>query len=741
MQSRIVDALLQKNEELRGSDAILGKTCLTKLNNNNGMRSNMFTSHLDQFVNLTNPDIPRIRMGTENVVGDHSGGYKEVKNETTYFRKVEKFGDILDKPTIYMAFMYDKVEKRFFAIERNLVENLVEIYGYEYDNTILDEFIEGDTISKGTVLTRSKSYDENMNYRYGKQVRVLFTNDPYTSEDAAVCSESFAKSMESIESDIVHISMNDNDYPINVYGDVDNYKIFPDIGEKTNGILCALRRMVTNQMLCDFKASNLMKVNKLSDTVMYVDGIVTDITIYCNNEDVPNNDFYRQINKYLDSQRAYYKQIKKTCKEIMNLCTPESGMTYDSKINHLYKRASDFLNKDSKWSDGTSVFGNMLIDITVMRRKPIRIGQKITGRSGNKSVISKIRPDHLMPHTIDGERIDLLVNNHAIVNRTTGLPLFEIDISNKSYHIVKKMKTLKTTAEKAKLLFSFIEIYNKQEADDHRRIFAGLSKKEKERYIEDVYDKGIFIKVHPFWDEKPLLEATMEAELKFGDLFKPDRVFINHNGQIVEMMNEQYVGEMYMLKMKQTSEKQFSARSSGPINSSGLPDKSYKTKRHQDLVAKTPVRFGEFETFNFNIGMTPDKLALFHCIYRSSTKARRDFAKSLLTNNNLAGLEDSYDINTAKIFDVMLKSIGLRCDRFETGSQVKELDDTEVREYQYNGVTYVTTEWDFAQFLKIMEYKEKLIAEHLFDDEDEMLNQLSVIIAKQGYSTTLPLDM
>ena len=206
-------------------------------------------------------------------------------------------------------------------------------------------------------------------------------------------------------------------------------------------------------------------------------------------------------------------------------------------------------------------------------------------------------------------------------------------------------------------------------------------------------------------------------------------------------MNEQYVGEMYMLKMKQTSEKQFSARSSGPINSSGLPDKSYKTKRHQDLVAKTPVRFGEFETFNFNIGMTPDKLALFHCIYRSSTKARRDFAKSLLTNNNLAGLEDSYDINTAKIFDVMLKSIGLRCDRFETGSQVKELDDTEVREYQYNGVTYVTTEWDFAQFLKIMEYKEKLIAEHLFDDEDEMLNQLSVIIAKQGYSTTLPLDM
>ena len=89
----------------------------------------------------------------------------------------------------------------------------------------------------------------------------------------------------------------------------------------------------------------------------------------------------------------------------------------------------------------------------------------------------------------------------------------------------------------------------------------------------------------------------------------------------------------------------------------------------------------------------------------------------------------------------MLKSIGLRCDRFETGSQVKELDDTEVREYQYNGVTYVTTEWDFAQFLKIMEYKEKLIAEHLFDDEDEMLNQLSVIIAKQGYSTTLPLDM
>lgn len=742
MQSRIVDQLIQKNSELENSDAILGKTCLTKLNNNNGMRSNMFTSHLDQFVNLVNPDIPKIRMGTENVVGDHSGGYKKVANDTVFFRKVEKYGDITETPMIYTAFLYDIKEKKYFSVDRTSHEDLVELYGYEYDNTTIDSLVEGETIPAGTTLFKSTSYDVAMNYRYGNQIKVLFTNNPYTTEDAAVCSESLAKSMVSIESDTVRVSINDNDFLINAYGDDNNYKAFPDIGESTKeGILCATRRLVTNQILCDFKADNLNKINKLSDTVMYINGIVTDITIYNNNENVPDNDFYKQINKYLKSQRQYWKQIRKTCKEIMEMKENDDTITVDKKIYYLYKRANHFINTDSKWTDGNSVFGNMMVDVTVMTHKPITIGQKITGRSGNKSVVSKIIPDYLMPHTINGERIDLMVNNHSIVNRTTGLPLYEIDITNKSRKIVEKMKTLNSISEQANLLFSFIEVYNKQEADDHRRIFSKLSKKEKTQYIADVFDKGIFIKVHPFWDEKSLLDCTIECENKFGDLFTPDRVFINRNGEIVEMMNKQYVGEMYMLKLKQTSAKQFSARSSGPINSSGLPDKSYKTKKHQDLVPKTPVRFGEFETFNMNVGMTPDKLAIFHCLYRSSIKARRDFAKSLLVNNSLAGLDTTYDIETAKIFDVMLKSIGLRCDRVETGNQIDELDDTELHQYQYKDYTFVTTEWDYAQFLKIMELKDDITRDALFTDEDEILNQLSVLAAQKGYVTTLPLDV
>ena len=75
----------------------------------------------------------------------------------------------------------------------------------------------------------------------------------------------------------------------------------------------------------------------------------------------------------------------------------------------------------------------MKIEITVKGVVKADIGQKITGRYGNKSVISDIRPDDEMPFYYDDNgnkvTIDLLFNVLAIINRTTAFPIFEITIN------------------------------------------------------------------------------------------------------------------------------------------------------------------------------------------------------------------------------------------------------------------------------------------------------------------------
>ena len=81
----------------------------------------------------------------------------------------------------------------------------------------------------------------------------------------------------------------------------------------------------------------------------------------------------------------------------------------------------------------------------------IKRGQKITGRYGNKSVVAKILPDDEMPYTEDGQRVDLLLNLLAIINRTTSFAIYELCITSICYQVRQKMREMATYEEKERL--------------------------------------------------------------------------------------------------------------------------------------------------------------------------------------------------------------------------------------------------------------------------------------------------
>lgn len=372
LKYNLKDELLKADEELKGSLSLLGISALTFPTYNNSMRSVMFTSHSRQLVNLLHPDFPGVFTNAENVVGRHSSGYKKAKHDTTVYKKVAKYGDLLDKPYYYVLFVYDEKKKQYDVWYRKDAENLTEVFGFEYNNETMDSLEEGDFVPKGSVVQKSTSYDESMNYGYGLNVPIMYTLDPSTSEDACIVSQSFADRMTSIEISKVSIGINQNDYLLNLYGNKKQYKPFPDIGEYSYGEVAAKRTLFTNQLLMDFKDNSLTRIQD-SDICFYKSGQVVDITIYCNNpelEDVPFND---QILKYLASQDKYWTEIKEICEEIMN-----SGEKYTHELDYLYKRACAFLNPESKWKDDT-VFSNLLIEITVKTVIGLQIGQKLSG--------------------------------------------------------------------------------------------------------------------------------------------------------------------------------------------------------------------------------------------------------------------------------------------------------------------------------------------------------------------------
>lgn len=369
------EELVKADEKYSGSTSLVGMSSLTQARYINSTRTQMFTSHLKQFLNLTNPEFPRVFTNAENVVGKYSSAYKKTKAELEVVAKIEKYGDILEKPYIYHLFVFDKKKEKYRVITRKEVEeNLTEDFSFHYNNESIDKYTVGDTIPKGEVLYKSDSYDENMNYRYGTNATVIYCLNPFTSEDAAEISESFSKKMTTVKTKTISWGLNNNDLPLNMYGEGNEYKPYPDIGEPVSGLFGASRSQYNDQLLFDFKDGNLKTIKDSDRTIWYRGkGIVIDYEIYCNNPDIEENSFNSQIMKYLKSQKKYYKEILKVTKKII-----KSGKPYEREIDYLYKRSKEFLDDDKKWKD-ESVFGNLQIRATVAEFKPLKKGQKFTG--------------------------------------------------------------------------------------------------------------------------------------------------------------------------------------------------------------------------------------------------------------------------------------------------------------------------------------------------------------------------
>lgn len=372
----------QRAKELNNSSAIGATTLLTFPEYNDSARLIMFGSHISQRVVLNNSEFPKVFTNWENALGDLGSYNTKAKANYKVIKVITKFPNIESayhvQTALYVVQNTDTGE--YDILERHDVENLTEKYGFQYDNSGIDAFREGDIIKEGTVLSRPTSYDKYGNYGYGRNIKFMYGINQNTTEDAIQISESLAKEyglMDSTEVEEVKIPINDNDFLGNLYGSDDEYKSFPDVGEKVkNKILCVKKRIVKAQVLFDLKSSNCKKI--LADDVpYYIDGTVTDIDVYFNKpyEELNRASFNAQVNTYIDNINAFYQAVKDITDEII-----DSGAPCTDTVLYWNKRVMELTNPDIKYKDDMgNAFGNIVMYFTVKRTVGLSVGQKITG--------------------------------------------------------------------------------------------------------------------------------------------------------------------------------------------------------------------------------------------------------------------------------------------------------------------------------------------------------------------------
>jgi len=647
-----------RNEDYEGSHRFLAEELLMpNANKTDGNRGTLWCAHAGQLVTVKHAEPPLVYTNFENQVGIYStAGYKKSKG---HFRVIDK---IFKNKYYYVMIVQDIDTEEYDIFTREECKWLTEHYGFKWDNESIDSLKKDDTIKKNDVLFKNDFYDENMNFGYGVNLNaVYFTYKNLTLEDAVVISESASKKLSTYSVNKVVVSVNTNDILLNLYGNGENYKAFPDIGEEIKDQTLACRRRI-NYSTVVYDLKGLTEV-KESDEKFYCKGKVVDIEVFSNipEEELKEQKYNEQVLKYDKEQRVFADSIYKKLKKIV-----ESGKcTFSDELLYFYNNCKIQIDDNVYFTNQNSKFSGFIIKFTLLEEEPLNIGSKITGRYGNKGCISTILPDDQMPTVAEGEfkgmRADICLNPLGVFNRLNPSQLIEQELNWVAKFVRKDIQAESSLDNKTNLLIDFITMANEEEAGVMKEYLSTLSDKEKEDFFGDMVEHGIPICQKPFFGNVGLdnLEKIYEKYPKV-DYFKCEGI-----------STPLIIGETYMVRLKHEPFSKFSARSTSFLNLRGLPTKSKSFKEYKDLYSKTPIRIGNMEISNLSLTNDMDSIMDLLNSYSNNEANRKELITQLLTGN-------PFDINvelseeessTSKILKSLFTCLGLT------------IEDTEEEQY------------------------------------------------------------
>lgn len=561
------------------------------------VRGVMGTRHTSQRVVLTNPEFPRVFTGAENEFGERSSSNIKAKDDYQLIRTFRKFKD---SPVSPIAYIFKNLRTGKYICEViKPAHHLVEKYGFRMKNSIVGNYNDGDILPKGTTIAQSSSY-VNDNYCAGRNLRFVYTVLPQLTEDALVISDKAAEMLTYDMVDIVTVNIKQSSYLLNRYGNESLYKPFPNIGEEIqNDIICSIRE---NSYLSSASES---LIPHISDTNYCSHGIIVDMDIY-SNVDVDN----QQYNYYLSQIRDWYSDIYAFISTIVS-----DPYQDDTSLLDIYHQAEKYLNT-SKWVTKEDIV-DTIIKFTVLQPKDIHVGQKVVGRYGNKSVIAQIVPWQLMPRTKDGRPLDMLANALAVPNRIISFATYESSMTFQMErmweHILKLNEEGTSHDEIMNLAVEFVGTYNPEQGKELKRVYNI----DPDKTFADLIRNGFYIQIQPL-NEKCVRDSLIEVYEKWPDIMKYHKLEVKLRHRWVELDKEVPVGYQYTWVLKQEPSKAMSAVATGRTT---LYDQPVKTRRYnKNLIphSDNPIKYGEYDTYNFLTGIPVKMFAKISTYYRGS---------------------------------------------------------------------------------------------------------------------------
>lgn len=287
--------------------------------------------------------------------------------------------------------------------------------------------------------------------------------------------------------------------------------------------------------------------------------------------------------------------------------------------------------------------------------------------------------DERMPYYFNnkGEKVyaDIMCNSSGAIRRLNPGQLCEVEVNFIGEQVQEMIQEAKTLKEKENLLFKFIDVLNHDEKTYFRQMYDSftqtkivdgvtikfMSQDSKRAFIEDVEKNGFYIVRPP---HKPLVYDDVVHLYEAFPTVKPKDLYIDIFGtRKRKLMRPGVIGFMYMIVLKQNSNKNFSARSTFRVNRSNLPAKDTTKKTNRSSYARTPVRLSEI--YNVLASVSDHTLAEYNVFTRSSALGRKSLDRILTSAGNplkirKLKIQDNFTNANADILQSRLKSIGIK---------------------------------------------------------------------------------
>lgn len=682
---------ITKGEQMMGNNLIIPFDP-----NNSGSRKLMAFNQTTQTVNTVVPYVPYISTGYETLFGEKSSSHVVAECDYDVIAILHKFDE---NPKIhYYLLVKESDSDNYDIIERVEAIHTCEVYGYKMNNKYLDSKVVGTRqIKKGDIIKKSNSFDEFGNRAGGANLLCAYIQNTGNEEDSIIISEKAREKLQYQKVHEINIIINENDIPLNMYGDDYNYKIMPDAGEEVvDGILLCNRRIVNNEIL--FSQSNdRLKSPQVSDDKYYVSGQVVDIRVECNNPELLNSRYYSQLKKYYNYSLNFSKSVVDSVENFVKT-NPNYKMSF--ALDKLYCNSKRLINGASIIYNDKR-FSNMLVTILVLETKKCGSVDKLSDRFGGKGEIGEIRPTELMPCLEDGTPIDIILNPPSIIKRQNLGTIIEPTINMASRIILNHIKERGKEAYNGKY-----DLFTKQWVDDSLELIADffyiispdgnyiefcdmMADIESFNYSDEHSDKlkldfllsileddCIYITTDPYTSVdlnylKELKDFLPEIEDQYIYYKSYDS---NGNIKITKGRRPITVGHKYMYIMKQIGSIDHSAVS---LSSTGIKNDNVKSgnkKLYKSPIKETPIRFGDMEIMN--LIHFSKQIYYMMTLYSSSPQARRSM-KDILSADNIFDinltLNEKFRNRNVEILNAYLSTMGLKLKIKKSGNEIKKL--------------------------------------------------------------------